>query len=273
MIGYFKEITVPSQLQVGQQIEVSVDFYALNPGAWYWKTFLIADSPQLAGFPKELDATREIGQEGGRRKTYNLGVMPGETVALSFFLFGHDDASYDWDWGEYQAWMGGFPASVVHLASEYKFIAPSAVPVPSEKMYPLEVDITPSGGGYVRTSPVSSDVPQNEWTDGTVGKFTAGTAVQVTAFANTGYRFEKWSDEIEGGVSYNNPAYVKPMTEHRAVKCHFREVAVPAPTPTPTPISTAPPTPSVEAKEWWKQDWLIPVVIGGVVLLILTSKK
>ncbi len=36
-----------------------------------------------------------------------------------------------------------------------------------------------------------------------------------------GYIFEKWSDEIVGGVSYDNPSYVQDMTEHRAVKAHF----------------------------------------------------
>ncbi|MBA7610073.1 hypothetical protein ES703_17278 [subsurface metagenome] len=90
----------------------------------------------------------------------------------------------------------------------------------------LEVDITPSEGGYVTTDP-APEIGPSKWYDGSTGKFEYGTRVRVTAHPNEGYEFEKWSDEIEGGVSYSNPAYVSgTMTSHKAVKCHFEKVVV-----------------------------------------------
>lgn len=50
-----------------------------------------------------------------RTKTYNLGRMPNEEVAISLFLFAHDDAGYDWNWGEYRAWLDGFATNVTYL--------------------------------------------------------------------------------------------------------------------------------------------------------------
>uniref|UniRef100_A0A6M3M026 Bacterial repeat domain-containing protein n=1 Tax=viral metagenome TaxID=1070528 RepID=A0A6M3M026_9ZZZZ len=95
-----------------------------------------------------------------------------------------------------------------------------------EELETLEVDITPSGTGYVTTEP-APEVGTNYFVDGTTGQFKYGETVRVTAHANPGYEFDHWSDEIEGGVSYNNPEYVAgTMTEHKAVKAHFREVAV-----------------------------------------------
>lgn len=89
----------------------------------------------------------------------------------------------------------------------------------------LEVDITPTDGGYVMTNPAPVTGP-SKWYNDSTGQFNYGTKVQVTAYPNPAYKFDHWSDEIEGGVSYTNPAYVKPMTEYRAVKAHFREEAV-----------------------------------------------
>jgi len=83
----------------------------------------------------------------------------------------------------------------------------------------LEVDIT--GSGYVTTSPASLE-GKTIWYNGSTGKFPYGTDVEVTAHPYSGQVFEKWSDEVSGGVSYSNPAYVQPMTEHRAVKAHFK---------------------------------------------------
>ena len=88
----------------------------------------------------------------------------------------------------------------------------------------LEIDITPIGGGHVQTEPASEE-GRVLWYNGSVGTFLSGTTVQVTAIPATGYEFDHWSDEIEGGVSYENPAMVQPMTERRAVKAHFTEIA------------------------------------------------
>ena len=215
--GYFKSVSVP-EVAVGENIKATIDFYALNPGALYWATYLVVDSPRL-GLKRVLDWAREIGQEGGRKKTYTLGKMPDKDVAISFFLFAHDDAGHAWDWDEYNDWLMGFPIEITHLASEYKLLEPST---PEPELETLEMDITPSSGGYVTTVP-SSVEGISTWYNNTTGQFEYGTNVQVTAHPGAGYTFDHWSDEIVGGVSYSNPAYVKPMTEHRAVKAHFKE--------------------------------------------------
>ena len=86
----------------------------------------------------------------------------------------------------------------------------------------LEVDITPIGKGYVETDP-DPEAGYQKWANESTGQFPYGTKVKVTAYPYAGYRFEKWSDEIVGGVSYQNPEYVQDMTKHRSVKAHFRE--------------------------------------------------
>jgi hypothetical protein len=278
--GYFTQVTVPSQLEVGQDINVSVSFYAINPGALYWKTFLILSSYQLNPNYRLLDAAREIGQEGGRTKTYKLGPMPNENVALSFFLFAHNDAGYDWNWDEFNMWLEGYPVAVTHIASNYQFITPVVAPPQTEV---LEVDITPTGSGYVRTTPASME-GRSTWYNGNTGTFIYGTSVQVTAHPYAGYEFEKWSDEIEGGVSYSNPANVKPMTEHRAVKAHFKEIELPPECSLDSdcpegyvcvggacvPEEEVPPQPPDEGKKFP----LLPVVLigGGVVVAMAFSK-
>lgn len=122
--GYFTEVTVP-QVAVGEDIKATIGFYAKNPGAYYWKTFLIADCPGL-GFRAVLDAAREVGQEARRTKTYTIGEMPDRRIVNSFFLFAHDDAAYDWSWGEYLAWQDGHPVNITHLASRYITLEPAA---------------------------------------------------------------------------------------------------------------------------------------------------
>lgn len=84
----------------------------------------------------------------------------------------------------------------------------------------LIVNITPSGTGYVMTDPASQE-GKTKWNDGEQGNFLYGTNVKVTAYPNEGYAFEKWSTDIVGGVSYDNPAYIQTMTQNRSVKCHF----------------------------------------------------
>jgi len=126
--GYFISVDVP-EVPVGEDIKATIDFYAINPGALYWSTFLIADSPGL-GLTKLLDKARELGQEGGRIKTYNLGKMPDKSIAISFFIFAHDDAGYDWDWSEYLTWMNGYPIEITYLNSAYRFLSPGEPPPP-----------------------------------------------------------------------------------------------------------------------------------------------
>ena len=98
-------------VEPGDGVEVKVGYWAINPGAWYWKTFLIATiaSPELK---QELDTTRELGQEARRAKSYWLAddikwekfYMPNYPVAVVIQLFGHDDANKQWNWTEYDAW-------------------------------------------------------------------------------------------------------------------------------------------------------------------------
>jgi len=87
----------------------------------------------------------------------------------------------------------------------------------------LEIDIEPPLGGHVRISPASIEGLVLMQDNDTV-TYPDGAIVEVTAYPVPGYEFEKWTDEIEGGTSFNNPDYVKPMTEHRAVKAYFVEV-------------------------------------------------
>jgi len=126
--GYFISVEVP-EVAVGEDIKATVDFYALNPTAIRWVTWLIADSPGL-GLRKILDQAGEWGQDGGRKKTYNLGKMPDREIAITFMIWAHDDAGHDWSWPEYEAAMEGWSAEVEHLASEYRFISPAPTPGP-----------------------------------------------------------------------------------------------------------------------------------------------
>ena len=307
--GRFNFIEVP-EVPEGQPIKAEVEWYGFNPefSIWNpldpaWKSFLIAESPGL--FRLKLDDTNEIQRDFTRKRTFTLGTMPDREIAISFFLFAHHETGYDWDWGEYAAWMDGFATDVIHLVAEYRFISPGAAPPPAPPpggLQTLEVDITPPAGGHVTTSPAPV-AGSNYWRDGDRGQFQYGTSVQVTAHAHAGHQFEKWSDEITGGVSYNNTAQVAGvMDEHRAVKAHFREIeeVIPGPSPPPTP----PPTPTLTPTEYQCQycgqyfasqaeldehiraihpdkptpvpptpSWLVPALIAGAALLMLVPTK
>ena len=278
--GNFTTVDVPTSLDVGDEIKITVGFSAVNPSALYWATYLIADSPGL-GEPKLLDKARETGQEAKRTKTYSLGRMPDREIAISLFLFAYDDAGKDWDWGFYRAWMEGYGTEFEHLASSYHFISPTVSPPPGARQQTLEIDITPPEGGYVETSPASVE-GKTVWYNDDIGHFVHGTRVQVLAVPIPGlYVFEKWSDEIEGGVSYSNPAFVKLMTEHRAVKAHFRLIGTPPPPSPPPPLPPLPlppPSPPPDGEEppplptLKDRTWL---AIGAIVVLALatTGKK
>ncbi len=112
MTGRFT-YTYINTVEPGGPVKVNIGFWALNPGALYWKTFLIATIavPELR---QELDAARELGQEAKRNKSYWLDdpflgpplrfLMPDNQVAILLQLFGHDDANKQWNWTEYDAW-------------------------------------------------------------------------------------------------------------------------------------------------------------------------
>lgn len=116
--------------------------------------------------------------------------------------------------------------SYVQPMTEHRAIKAHFVEEAAAQVETLRVDVTPEGKGHVITDPASVE-GTTEWHHGTTGTFPYGIGVQVTAHPSEGYRFEKWSAEIVDGISYANPAMVQDMTEHRAVKCHFREITVP----------------------------------------------
>lgn len=80
----------------------------------------------------------------------------------------------------------------------------------------LEVRIDPAGAGYVTTSPAPAG--------GTQWQFPHGTTVYVTAHPNSGYQFESWSGEMTDTTAITAPVY--PMTEHRRITAHFKEIVV-----------------------------------------------
>lgn len=142
-----------------------------------------------------------------------------------------------------------------------------------EREYPLEVDIV-GGVGYVTTNPAPLNIP-NKFTAGTVGLFLEGTRVLVTAHPSTGYRFDHWSDEIQGGTSNNNPEWVSNvMDSPKTVKCHFREVEEPPtngePPPEPPPDVEPPP---VEPPPTDLEGWLPWILIAGGAIIILSMGK
>ena len=123
--GYFTDQMSIPEVPVGADIIATVGYYAVNPGALLWHTWVVIDSPGLGlrTIPAVLD-TNETGEIGGRVQTVNLGPMPDKTVAISFFFFAHDEAGYNWDWNEYDAWLMGGPMNPTYLGSYYITLSP-----------------------------------------------------------------------------------------------------------------------------------------------------
>lgn len=151
----FNKVEIPP-VAVGEEIKATIDFYAINPGALYWKSFLVVDSPGL-NLKKVLDAAREVGQDGGRQKTYSLGIMPDKEIAISLFIFAHDDASYEWNWGEYQGWMHDLSTNVTYLGSSYNFLNP-ATPTPTPTTPPGDTGSDRFSGLITALSPAQVQV-------------------------------------------------------------------------------------------------------------------
>ncbi len=215
--GFFTKVEIP-EVRVGEDIKATIGFYALNPGAYYWATFLIVDS---IGLPlvKMLDKARETGQEGGREKTYSLGRMPDRgMVAIGFFLFAHDDAGYDWDWAEYNRWKLGFSTNLTYLGSAYRFISPVTEPPPPPDVKVLKYEILgEKAGGSITFNPPALDYE---------GHYYKGTVVNLTAVVNPGYVFVKWRGEVDNELSTNLYNTVT-MSENRLVKAEFAKVEEP----------------------------------------------
>ncbi len=99
MNGSFTKVEMPAEVKVGDKIPLRVGYTALNPGALYWSTAIMAKMG--TGPPMIVSTTREIGQEGGGEHSYSLMVMPTTKQTITVRLFGHDDAGHQWsgvDW-------------------------------------------------------------------------------------------------------------------------------------------------------------------------------
>jgi len=201
------KIEHPPEAEVGQLVTIQVYIKNQYSASIYIRpTATVNGTIPVTFFPEY--ATHPAGVE-----YYYIGtfIMPNENAVIT-------------------AWSWYLGADMVWYYEDHQVrttVLTGGVPPDLET---LEVDITPVGTGYVQTEPTSED-GKSLWYEGSVGSFLHGTTVQVTAYPSEGYRFDHWSDEIEGGVSYENPAMVQPMTEHRAVKAHFTEVA-------PGPVET-----------------------------------
>lgn len=138
--------------------------------------------------------------------------------------------------------------------------------LPKVELEILEVDIV-GGKGYVKTDPTSRE-GRSTWYAGDTGTFPYGTWVKVTAYPDSGYKFDHWSDEIQGGTSTNNPEYVKVMTEHRAIKCHFREIdKTPPELPPGEPEGPEGPEPEYPPVPGQPAGMILPMAIIGVGLV------
>lgn len=131
--GSIVSVSIP-QVLPGATLYATVNYSAVNPGALYWKTWLVAIS-SVMGLQKVIDETREIGEDGGRTKTYNLGAMPSNTTAITFYLFASDNASDSFDWSAFWSWYNygiALPDNMQRLdwTIEYAYPASPSLPDP-----------------------------------------------------------------------------------------------------------------------------------------------
>jgi len=230
---------------VGQTIRATVDYRATNPGALYWKTWLICSSYQLSPDHKMLDETREIGSDGGRTQTYSIASMPDSNVVIDFQLFASDQAGMSFDWNAWAAWMDGFgslPAGMVYLGHKFAYLSPGG-PAPTE--YTLSVSVAAPAVGYVTRSPDKT-------------AYTAGEVVTLTAHLDSwavgSYVFDHWAGDASG----TSPTTTVYMNGNKAVTAYFKEV--PAPPPPPPP----PPPPEETFSDLIITCYTTPVDIGAV---------
>jgi len=260
--GHFKNVSAPRQLAVGSKIQLGFGYYALNPGALYWKSVIIADSPTLGRMT--LQVTREIGQEGGfNTRTFSLWNMRHDSVAITLSLWGHDDAGYDWNWADYDTYMlgmYGYQTGIVPLAWEYIFIDSVALVTAPKTGLDLKIlkyeILGDAGSSIINFYPLALDAE---------GHYYKGEVVSLTAIPSSGYKFTKWRGEVDNPLSTSLTNTVT-MSETRLVKAEFSKIPVSAPTPTPTPIPIPEPTPTPAP------NWLPLVIIGGIALIALAPK-
>lgn len=223
--SFFTSIVMPSS----SRIVTARSYFKAVDNQWYFDdeetiTLVPGEEPEL-----ELLEVK-INPSGAGYVTVSPTPVSG-AQHLWYFTHGtavsvtaHPNSGY-----KFKSWSGEMTDTTaitapVYPMTEKRTITAHFEEVEAEELETFEVDITPVGAGYVTTNPN----PQSgfkQWINNSTGQFPYGTIVEVTAHPYSGYVFEKWSDEIMGGVSYNLTERVKPMTEHRAVKCHFKEEA------------------------------------------------
>ena len=213
--GGIYSVNVPS-VAVGQTIKATVDYRVTNPGALYWKTWLIYSSYQLSPDHKMLDETRETGSDGGRIKTYSLATMPDRNVVITFTLFASDKAGDSFDWAAWAAWKDGFgnlPAGMVNLGSKSVSLSPGTPPPPE---YTLNVSVASPAVGYVTKSPNKTI-------------YAAGEVVTLSAHLDSwaigSYVFDHWGGDASG----TSPTTTVYMNSNKNVIAYFKEVPAPPP--------------------------------------------
>ena len=192
------KIEHPPEAEAGELVTIQVYIKNQHSEAIYIMPSATVNGTIPVVFIPEF-ATHPAGVEYYYTGTF---IMPNENAVIT---------AWSWYWGVDNAWHYEDNQTRTTLLT-------GATPPEVET---LEVDITQPGMGFVSTDPASEE-GKVVWHNNETGTFPKGTNVRVTAVPTTGYVFDHWSDEIVGGVSYNNPEYVSPMTEYRAVKAHFR---------------------------------------------------
>jgi len=205
-------IDYDSPVQIGDSALVAVEFNYEGP-ATTMEVYAAIGTKRLAFFDEIIHGS----------KSYSLPAASTPIIFLALIYIKITSAldPADSPYDLYAKVDGLFPET---SPTYENVIYMEGAPVKTEI---LEIDITPVGAGYVTTNPapISSSTGRNFFEDDDTGEFEYGTNVRVTANPMSGYEFDHWSDEIVGGTSIKNPEYVKPMTEHRAVKAHFQEIA------------------------------------------------
>lgn len=88
------------EVKTGEYLDLDVAFNGSNPGANYWKLFLVAmDS---VGNKELVQATRVIGSSFTKTDKYRLWKMPSQGVNVEIRLYGHDEAGYRWNWADWK---------------------------------------------------------------------------------------------------------------------------------------------------------------------------
>ena len=140
--GRFNFINVP-QVPAGQPLKAEVDWYGINDefSAWNpldpaWKSFMVVDIPVM-GIKRVLDDTSELQRDFHRKRTFTLGTMPNNEIAITFSIWAHHKAGYDWNWADYQSYIDwGYASGATPLAFEYRFISPGITPAPPPEPSP-----------------------------------------------------------------------------------------------------------------------------------------